>query len=299
MIPKNYYKKLNNEFLSINDGVDGRDMSFEKPDNIQAQLNEARFISRFTAAVYNSMELNDICSIAARALYEHAPYYRINFAFSNDLEGKTIIFSPKAQKEFRVARPKITVVKSSSYLTLEENSPSLTRINLLDNMGTITINYFGGQSKILSKSIIVSVATYFSQAVKNALEHSRMRDLAMRDGLTNLYNRRIFDETLEEKVKCHDTHPVSLLIIDLDNFKKVNDTFGHQAGDHVLKTVARVLKESCRGNDLVSRFGGEEFAIILSQSQATTAHTERNVLKISWQKSFLPLMNRNYKLLPA
>jgi diguanylate cyclase (GGDEF)-like protein len=138
-------------------------------------------------------------------------------------------------------------------------------------MGNIDIYFKAGQEKTLSKSILESVTACFSQSIRNSLEHCRVKDLAMLDGLTKLYNRRIFDETLAQKAKSHDMRPVSLLLIDLDNFKQVNDTFGHQAGDHVLQDVARILKESCRGHDLVARFGGEEFAIILSQAQAAIA----------------------------
>jgi diguanylate cyclase (GGDEF)-like protein len=123
-----------------------------------------------------------------------------------------------------------------------------------------------------------------------------MKDLAMRDGLTELYNRRIFDETLAQKVKNPNMRPVSLLLIDLDNFKRVNDTFGHQAGDHVLKTVARILKESCRGHDLVARFGGEEFAIILSQAQAEIAHAVAQRIKNRLAKNVFTFEDRQLKV---
>lgn len=253
--------------------ADDRDTTLEKPENIQTQLEEARFISKFTAAVCSTLELEDICSIAARALYEHAPYYRITFAFSADLEGRTITFSPMVQKGIIASQqPKMTMDKPCLLSALLESSLASAHLNLHDDMGIIAIYFKEGQGKTFTESLLVSVAACFSQAIRNALEHGRMKDLAMRDGLTELYNRRIFDETLAQKVNSPDMRPVSLLIIDLDNFKQVNDTFGHQAGDQVLKTFARILKDSCRGHDLVARFGGEEFAIILSQTKAATAH---------------------------
>ncbi len=242
------------------------------PENIQTQLEEARFISRFMTAVCTSLELDDICSIAARALYEYAHYYRIVFSFSADLEGKTFTFSPMVQKGIVTARPKNSASTSSSPTILPESSLASTHLTLHDNIGTVALYFKAGQETTFSESLLISVASCFSQAIRNVLEHSRMKDLAMRDGLTELYNRRVFDETLAQKVKCSDMRPVSLLIIDLDNFKRVNDTYGHQAGDQVLKTFGKILKESCRGNDLVARFGGEEFAIILSQTKAATAH---------------------------
>lgn len=239
---------------------------------MQTQLEEARFITSFMAAVSSSLELDDICSIAARALYKYAPYYRINFNFSATLQGRSVTFSPIIQKGARAVKPKTTADKPCSILNMHESSLASAHLNLLDNMGAINIYFKAGQDKTFSESLLVNVAAYFSQAIRNALEHDRMKDLAMRDGLTELFNRRIFDETLAKKTSCSDMHPISLLLIDLDNFKQVNDTFGHQAGDQVLKIFARILKESCRGTDLVARFGGEEFAILLSQTQASTAH---------------------------
>jgi diguanylate cyclase (GGDEF)-like protein len=259
------YNKIQDEMKVA---IGGTDPS-PRHEDIHAELEEARFISSFMAAVCSSLEVDDICSIAARALYEHFPYYKIVFAFSADLEGKVVTFSPLIQKGTLAAKPKVSLGKLS---TSHEGSLASAHLNLLDNMGSISLYVKSGQDKILPESLLISVAAYFSQAIKNAQEHGRMKDLAMRDGLTELFNRRIFDETLAQKVKVQDMRPVSLLIIDLDNFKQVNDTFGHPAGDQVLKTVARILKESCRGQDLVARFGGEEFAIILSQTKAATAH---------------------------
>jgi diguanylate cyclase (GGDEF)-like protein len=271
-------------------------MSLARPENIQAQLEEARFISCFVAAVCNSLELDDICSIAARALYDHAPYDRIVFAFSADLEGRSIVFSPKGQKRNLAVSPKITVGKSCSFSALQESSMVSTHINLLDNMGTIAIDFMAGQGNNLSESLLANMAAYFSQAIKNALEHSKMKELAMRDGLTKLFNRRIFDETLEQKVKYSDMRPLFLLLIDLDNFKQVNDIYGHQAGDHVLKNVARILKESCRGSDLVARFGGEEFAIILSQTQAATAHAVAQRIRNRLAKAVFTFDDRQFQI---
>ena len=90
--------------------------------------------------------------------------------------------------------------------------------------------------------------------------------LSNQDGLTGLSNRRYFDEYIDTqwKLAIRDQSPVSLLMIDVDNFKQYNDTYGHLAGDEVLKRVAMVMRQHfLRPTDLSSRFGGEEFAVIL------------------------------------
>ena len=92
-----------------------------------------------------------------------------------------------------------------------------------------------------------------------------LEERASRDGLTGLYNRAYLDEVIEkefEMAKAHDW-PLAIMFIDLDHFKHVNDTYGHQAGDDILVETARVLSKGTRDDDVVARFGGEEFVIVL------------------------------------
>ncbi len=99
------------------------------------------------------------------------------------------------------------------------------------------------------------------------------------DGLTQLANRVYFDEKLIEMVslqnRYHDTF--SLLMIDVDNFKQINDSLGHQAGDRILKGIALKLKASIRESDFIARFGGDEFALILSKTQNPPA------IEVGWK----------------
>jgi two-component system cell cycle response regulator len=97
--------------------------------------------------------------------------------------------------------------------------------------------------------------------------------LALTDGLTGLHNRRFFDEllTLECQRSFRRKTDVSLIVIDLDRFKQINDGYGHPAGDAVLVEVARRLRDSVRSSDVVARYGGEEFAIILSDTGTDVA----------------------------
>jgi diguanylate cyclase (GGDEF)-like protein len=91
-----------------------------------------------------------------------------------------------------------------------------------------------------------------------------MYDAALRDGLTRAYNRRYFMERLESEFRFAQRHsvPLSLLMLDLDHFKRINDSHGHLAGDHVLGAFAKHVQRTIRNEDVFARYGGEEFAII-------------------------------------
>ncbi len=95
----------------------------------------------------------------------------------------------------------------------------------------------------------------------------QLQEQALHDPLTKLYNRRFFDESLtKEMYRCmRAATPVGIIFGDVDHFKKLNDTYGHQAGDEVLKRVAELLRETGRNSDTIARFGGEEFVILVGQ----------------------------------
>jgi len=98
-------------------------------------------------------------------------------------------------------------------------------------------------------------------------------DLAVRDGLTGLFNRRYFNELINVEINRLKRTPssLSLLMLDIDNFKNYNDTQGHPAGDELLKNAAKVFKNSVRAVDIICRYGGEEFVIMLPQTDKDSA----------------------------
>jgi len=100
------------------------------------------------------------------------------------------------------------------------------------------------------------------------IAHEHMKDLAIRDSLTGLYNRRFFMEFLERefyKVRRYGGS-LSLILLDIDDFKSINDEHGHQFGDKVLQSISEILKKRARTSDVVSRYGGEEFTVIASNT---------------------------------
>jgi diguanylate cyclase (GGDEF)-like protein len=113
--------------------------------------------------------------------------------------------------------------------------------------------------------ILTVVAAQAATLISNAVLHQAVERMAVSDGLTGLYNHRRFQERLEEEIERAARHdePVSLLLLDIDYFKKINDTHGHPFGDTVLKALAAELRRLARRVDFVARYGGEEFAIIL------------------------------------
>ena len=104
--------------------------------------------------------------------------------------------------------------------------------------------------------------------LKNCLLYKKALAAALLDDLTNLGNRAAYEKNLQrevERTKRHDT-PLSLIVIDIDNFKSINDKFGHSSGDKALKILADMINHSLRSSDMAFRFGGEEFVLLLPET---------------------------------
>jgi two-component system cell cycle response regulator len=110
-------------------------------------------------------------------------------------------------------------------------------------------------------------------ALRTKAVHDGLAETAARDGLTGLFNRRALDDRAVQSVALAQRHgrPFSCLLLDIDHFKRVNDTYGHAAGDEVLCEVARRICDSARITDVVGRYGGEEFVVLLSETLGDAA----------------------------
>ncbi len=117
------------------------------------------------------------------------------------------------------------------------------------------------------------LGSFASMSIDNARLHREMCQLASTDGLTGLYNHRIFGQMLKEELSRAERYrqPLSLVMLDVDDFKRFNDTYGHPDGDKVLQAVADILRETLRKCDIPFRYGGEEFIAILPESGAEAA----------------------------
>ena len=139
-------------------------------------------------------------------------------------------------------------------------------------------------------SIILAFAlSYLAKYIIKSRDFEYQYKLATIDGLTELYNHRYFQETLKNQIEISKRYgqPFSLIIIDIDYFKKFNDQYGHQAGDAVLKQVAQTLKKNSRTTDFVCRYGGEEMSIILPNTTAEEAlYNAKRINKAVAEKEF-------------
>ncbi|OGS34137.1 MAG: hypothetical protein A2293_14955 [Elusimicrobia bacterium RIFOXYB2_FULL_49_7] len=143
---------------------------------------------------------------------------------------------------------------------------------------------FGMSYSEENMELISSLASHAVTTIQNAIRYENTKRMVITDPLTKTYNYGYFQSRLKEEIHraSRQRHAVSLVMVDLDCFKKLNDLFGHPTGDRILKEVARIIKDSIRTIDIVCRYGGDEFALILPQTdrEETIKVLERMRLEI-------------------
>lgn len=159
------------------------------------------------------------------------------------------------------------------FLFAQTQYHSLRFVSALDMAEHLTDNL---QNEVAEKTKELSIRNVELEDKADYLkiQHDQIKELSETDHLTGLYNRQTFDSHLDLKFPqaVHKAEPLSLVMLDIDNFKKINDSYGHQVGDECLKAVAEFLRQAnLRKNDFVARYGGEEMVIVLTNTDIKSA----------------------------
>ncbi|MBC8159521.1 MAG: sensor domain-containing diguanylate cyclase, partial [Alphaproteobacteria bacterium] len=166
-------------------------------------------------------------------------------------------------------------------------------------IGVVVLNNKHADAEPLPEDVqrlVVAIAEQIGLALSNLRLRETLEAQALNDPLTQLYNRRYMAENFQRELTIagRKKAPVSVIMLDVDKFKPFNDRFGHEAGDLVLKAVADLLRSQCRETDIVCRFGGEEFLIILPEAtlemameRAETLRNEAKAMTVEFDGSAL------------
>ncbi len=190
-----------------------------------------------------------------------------------DLSSATEVFRLFKESASRMSIPLISFGQTLGVLTLHSSRPNaFTEMEL--------------QS-------LESVADIFANSIQNAYYVERVKQLAYLDGLTGIFNRRFFELRISEEVERARRYGtgMSVIMADIDQFKRLNDEFGHLLGDEVFRQVSSIFHQQVRKIDVVCRYGGEEFAILLTQTNAQQAFTIAEKLRRqmeNWQFPGVP-----------
>jgi two-component system, cell cycle response regulator len=194
-----------------------------------------------------------------------------------------VIYGLELGKKFNLSRPQIIIGRSSKAdIQIDQEAVSRNHCKIINTGNAILLRDIGSTNGtyindemvdeyVLRDGDFIKVGRcIFKFLSGNNIEnayHEEIYRLTTVDGLTQIFNRRYFTETLEREIgrALRYRRDLSLIMFDIDLFKTINDTFGHLAGDHVLKHLATVVKTKIRKEDVLARYGGEEFTILLPE----------------------------------
>jgi len=210
-------------------------------------------------------EIKQVCYINKECLQD----------VKNKIERKWAEINP--EKEFKIIYHTNEGTSSELFwIGIEKfQSTLLTTLTHRDEIiGLLALNSFNEEAFTpLQRRLLTIIANQISETLEKVRLFAKIRELAERDELTKVYNYRYFEEYLEKEFAFAKQYgkQLSLTMLDFDRLKYVNDTYGHQAGNRLIKTISDIIKETINNKGILSRFGGDEFAVIFSETDQNTA----------------------------
>ncbi|KJY83326.1 hypothetical protein TW81_10050 [Vibrio galatheae] len=289
-----YYSIYIGSFIILNTGYNGYLFAWVHPDNflLQNYLTLNMMVVHSALGLVFSLKFLDVKRHKARLIPWVFSYIGIGLAaiLTSTLMGWHLVAVFIAFAYLGVSTLMMVIlgllhlthVERANYFVI---AVSMSMFGLFataaTNAGVIPFTYFGyhaAEYGVLFEAVVLAYLLSVDLKIK---ENARLRAeyLAAYDPLTNLLNRRSFFTFACKKIRQHQDNgmPISLVVLDIDHFKQVNDTYGHDVGDKALIHITGLLKKNIRQEDLIGRFGGEELLILLAKNDCTqaTAFTER------------------------
>ncbi len=264
----------------------------------QRELAGLGFLATFAREVGASLNPRGVVLAAAKLLYNYFQYGFAVFSLPAD-SGGLAAYSPLDAADrvrcFLMARKSFPELKEHEiveYDPLDLAAPGLagvscdypTVVEIIGDGIKIALYCEEDAAERATSQILNGVVESLTAALKNAREYERVKELSVLDDLTGLYNRRVLEEFLSVEERRRNPAPLAILILQADDFKSINDAFGHAAGDRVLSALGKLLQENCRKENIVARYGNEEFAVLITNAGLTataalqTAERLRNAL---------------------
>ena len=288
--------RMMNDLKVINENIE------KEKEGLRKKNQELNFINRLSSEVaydlnwgmilpriLNTGFLNVLNPALFGMLYRIGSKWNLSFHLSEKEINKQILGRLKEemiQTFFSISKEQVSIEENDVHLYSSDIKISSAESISLSNQVVLPLSLAGnplGMIAVLPKNndeyndekieLLSTVSNILAMSLKNAQEYHKLKEMAVRDGLTGILNRKGFQDFIQKEFHSAKRYhrPLSIIMIDVDNFKRINDSLGHLAGDFVLRELAGCLMGSVRQADIVSRFGGDEFVILLPNTDIKQA----------------------------